>query len=61
MNPFFRLFPTVIGIINIFLFSDVLLADRRALIDELEDFNNDFAGCFDYESAVYFDLYEANK
>ena len=60
-NPLLRSASTVLAIIQVILVSNLLSVDRDAMLDELETFNLSFVGCFDYESSVYFDSYEAEK
>ena len=60
-HPLFRGAATILAIIEIILIATFMNVDRQAIIDELESFNKGFVGCFDYDSAVYFDQYEAEK
>ena len=54
-HPIFRGASTVLAVIEIILIANFLSVDRQAMINELETFNMSFVGCFDYDSAVYFD------
>ena len=54
-HPLFRGAATILAIIELILIANFINVDRQAMIDELESFNKGFVGCFDYDSAVYFD------
>ena len=54
-HPLFRGAATILAIIELILISTFMNVDRQAILDEVESFNKGFVGCFDYDSAVYFD------